>query len=252
MIRFLLISTLFVAPAYALERLSVTSSQQQTAVVEFFTSEGCSSCPPADKWFEAMVQLPSDEIDVLGLAFHVDYWDYLGWKDRFGSPRHTARQRQLGANNLQRSIYTPEFFVNGVEARGTRKVLEKVRSSNQKKATIQMELSVTKLSDSLQLELRSSRATTETEPLQHQFFVYENELTTDVRRGENAGEKLRHQHVVRFMGPELLLKEVNQFRIKIDSDWQLDKIGVAALVTSPGKDIYLQAVHTSISPLLNP
>lgn len=252
MIRILLLSYLLAVPAYALERIEVTSNPQQTAVVELFTSEGCSSCPPADRWFEAMVQITSDDIDVLALAFHVDYWDYLGWKDRFGSPKYTSRQRQLGASNNQNTIYTPEFFVDGVEARGTSKVLEKVRRSNQKKAAIQLELSVSKLSDSLKLELRTIRSSTLTEPLNYQFFVYENQLMSDVKRGENAGEQLSHQRVVRYMSPILSLKEFNQRSIKLDSDWQLDKVGVAALVMLQGKDIYLQAVHTPILPLLSP
>ena len=252
MIRILLLSYLLTVPAYALERINVSSNPQKTAVVELFTSEGCSSCPPADRWFEAMVQLPSNEIDVLALAFHVDYWDYLGWKDRFGNPRYTSRQRQLGASNQQNTIYTPEFFVDGVEARGTSNVLEKVRSSNRKKAPIQLELSVTKLSGSLQLELRTIRPATLTGPLDYQFFVYESQLMSDVKRGENAGEQLRHQHVVRYMSPTQSLREINQRSIKIDSDWQLDNVGVAALVTLRGKDIYLQAVHTPILPLLSP
>ena len=254
MIRLFLVICLLAAPAYtfALDRLSVSSSQQRTAVVELYTSEGCSSCPPADRWFEALTQLPKDEVDVLGLAFHVDYWDYIGWKDRFGSPRYTKRQRQLGANNQQRTIYTPEFFVDGVEARGTGKVLEKVRIGNQQKATIQLELSVSKLSDSLQLELRTVLPTSLTEPLQHQFFVYENQLMSDVTRGENAGEQLRHQQVVRYMSPAQPLEENIQHSIKIGADWRLDQIGVAALVVSPGKDVYLQAVYTPILPLLSP
>ena len=119
--KLIILGCLLAVPAFAAETLTVVSGQQQTAVVELYTSEGCSSCPPADQWLEALIQIPRDELDVLALAFHVDYWDYLGWKDRFGSPRHTSRQRQLGANNNQRSIYTPEFFVDGIEARGTRK-----------------------------------------------------------------------------------------------------------------------------------
>lgn len=254
MIRQFLVICLLAIPAYAfaLERLSVSSSQQQTAVVELYTSEGCSSCPPADRWLEALTQLPKDEVDVLALAFHVDYWDYIGWKDRFGSPKYTKRQRQLGANNQQRTIYTPEFFVDGIEARGTSKVLEKIRISNRKKAPILLELSVTKLSDTLQLELRTVLPTSLTEPLQQQFFVYENQLMSDVKRGENAGKQLRHQQVVRYMSPAQPLKENTRHSIKIEPEWQLDQIGVAALVATAGKDVYLQAVHTSISPLLSP
>ena len=119
MLRILLLTALFSLPAYAGDPIVISSGDKQTAVVELYTSEGCSSCPSADRWLSRLIELPEDEGDVLALAFHVDYWDYLGWKDRFSSAAYTSRQRQLGANNLQRTIYTPEFFVNGMEARGS-------------------------------------------------------------------------------------------------------------------------------------
>ena len=109
--RLLLIACLIASPVFAADEITTMSNGKQTAVVELYTSEGCSSCPSADRWLAALIEVPKDELDVLALAFHVDYWDYLGWKDRFGSPKYTSRQRQLGANNSQRSIYTPEFFV---------------------------------------------------------------------------------------------------------------------------------------------
>ena len=121
-------AVLFTLPAHAAEPIVIESGATQTAVVELYTSEGCNSCPPADRWLSRLAQTPQAEDEVLALAFHVDYWDYLGWKDRFSSSEYTSRQRQLGANNLQRTIYTPEFFVNGMEARGSGTVLDKIRS----------------------------------------------------------------------------------------------------------------------------
>ena len=111
MMRTLLLASLLALPAFAGEPISVNSNQHQTAVLELYTSEGCSSCPPADRWLEKLVTTPQADLDVLALAFHVDYWNYLGWEDRFSSPAYTKRQRVLGANNQQRTIYTPEFFV---------------------------------------------------------------------------------------------------------------------------------------------
>ena len=227
------------------------SNEQQTAVLELYTSEGCSSCPSADKWLAALVEVPEDELDVLALAFHVDYWDYLGWKDRFGSPDYTSRQRYLGRANSQRTIYTPEFFVNGVEARGTRKVLDKIRTANNQQAEIQLKLSISKSSDSLQIELMSVTPDAVEQPLLHRYFVYENELMSDVTRGENSGERLFHQQVVRYMSPELDLENSNRHTINIDSEWRLENIGVAALVTAPGARDYLQVIHASSTSLLD-
>ncbi|MFO1341227.1 MAG: DUF1223 domain-containing protein, partial [Burkholderiaceae bacterium] len=79
------------------------------AIVELYTSEGCSSCPPADQW---LATLPRDG-SVLALAFHVDYWDDLGWKDRFGSAAHSARQRSIQLPSGARFVYTPQVVVDG-------------------------------------------------------------------------------------------------------------------------------------------
>jgi len=248
--KLILISCLLSLPLYAAEKLSVVSSPQQTAVVELYTSEGCSSCPAADQWLEALIEVPKEELDVLALAFHVDYWDYLGWQDRFGSPKHTNRQRQLGANNQQRSIYTPEFFVDGAEARGTRKVLEKIRNSNSKLAPLQLTLSVSKINEDLQLELKTVTKDTSTKILHLQFLVYESQLASDVKRGENSGEYLRHQQVVRYLSPTLELQDNSQHEIRIDPTWRLENVGVAAMITTAGNNAYLQAVHTPINKLL--
>ncbi|NNE62941.1 MAG: DUF1223 domain-containing protein, partial [Gammaproteobacteria bacterium] len=79
----LLLSVVFSLSVSASETITVNSQSNKTAVVELYTSEGCSSCPPADRWLEALIATASGELDVLALAFHVDYWDYIGWKDRF-------------------------------------------------------------------------------------------------------------------------------------------------------------------------
>ena len=249
MIRILLLACLLPISAHAADPIVVNSADRQTAVVELYTSEGCSSCPPADRWLSRLVETPADELQVLALAFHVDYWDYLGWKDRFSSARYTSRQRQLGANNRQRTIYTPEFFVNGMEARGAGNILDKIEQANAEPALLELELTVSRDQTGLVLDLRSpgERAGG---PLHHRYLVYENNLSTDVKRGENAGELLRHQQVVRYMSQPLVLRGENRHRIDIDPAWNGDNVGVAVLVTSPGSLEYLDAVHTPVASLL--
>ena len=249
MIRVLLIACLLSLPAHAAEPIVVNSADKQTAVVELYTSEGCSSCPPADRWLSRLVKTPADELQVLALSFHVDYWNYLGWKDRFSSAEYTSRQRQLGANNRQRTIYTPEFFVNGMEARGSGNILSKIEQANAEPAPLNLELTVSRDQTALVLELRSL-ADSDDGPLHHRYLVYENNLSTDVRRGENAGKILNHQQVVRHMSRALVLRGENRHRIEIDPDWKGENIGVAVLVTSPGSLQYLDAVHTPVAPLL--
>lgn len=84
-------------------------AEQRPVVVELYTSQGCSSCPPADELLAAL----GDRDDVIPIALHVDYWDYIGWKDQFGNPAHADRQRTYASKAGRRSIYTPEMVING-------------------------------------------------------------------------------------------------------------------------------------------
>jgi hypothetical protein len=185
------------------------------------------------------------------LAWHVDYWDYLGWKDRFSSAANTSRQRQLGANNQQQTIYTPEFFVNGVEARGTNNILQKIQHANLQPSPLDLKLTVSRDQSSLVIELASPDADDSSEQILHRYLVYENNLSTDVQRGENSGAILDHEQVVRYMSKAKSLRRQNQYRIAIDPDWKPENIGVAVLVTSPGDRHYLQALHTPVASLLS-
>lgn len=90
-----------------------TSGVKQTSLIELYTSEGCSSCPPAERYLNSLKNHPKLWERFIPVALHVDYWDYLGWQDRFASARHTQRQRQFARVNQQNTIYTPGFFVNG-------------------------------------------------------------------------------------------------------------------------------------------
>lgn len=105
----LLLIALVSASAFAEAACVATSAAQAPALVELYTSEGCNSCPPADRWLS---RLPRDG-SVIPLAFHVDYWDYLGWRDRFASAQFSERQRQQLSVNGSRFPYTPQVVVNG-------------------------------------------------------------------------------------------------------------------------------------------
>ena len=251
MLRVLLLASLISFPAFAADPIVVDSGSKKTAVVELYTSEGCSSCPPADRWLSRLIEVPSDELDVLALSFHVDYWNYLGWEDRFSSAPYTKRQRLLGANNRQRTIYTPEFFVNGKEARGANSILQKIQQANEMPSALDLKLTVSRDSNGLILELQSSGGE-DLDTVHHRYLVYENDLSTDVKRGENSGETLKHEQVVRYMSEAQKLHQQNLYRIDIDPDWKPQNIGVAVVVTTPGDKRYLQALHTPVAALLTP
>jgi hypothetical protein len=98
--------------------IRLESPVEAVAVLELFTSHGCSSCPPADNWFRRFTKHPELWSRVIPMAFHVDYWDYLGWKDRFSRARYSKRQREYRRSGGIRSVYTPGFVLNGREWRG--------------------------------------------------------------------------------------------------------------------------------------
>lgn len=156
--------------------------------VELYTSEGCSSCPPADRWLSS---LPPHSKRFL-LAFHVDYWDDLGWRDRYADARFSERQRDTAARWPVARVYTPAVVIDGGEARGWHRALPapgNVESSA---------LSLTLREDVRALQLGLDVP----DGLQAYAAITESGLLTEVRAGENRGNTLRHDHVVRaYAGP---------------------------------------------------
>jgi hypothetical protein len=225
------------------QTISIKSGPFQTPVLELYTSEGCSSCPPADRWLTEVIKLPTQELDVLALAFHVDYWDYIGWKDSFASPQYTNRQRMLAKANRQNSIYTPEFLLNGTETRGSRNIISKIRQSNLRSSPVQLELKVDKQSEIIDLQLTNHNLTDD--DLNIEFVIFEDNLSSQVDAGENAGKQLTHQHVVRYLSPTLTLSTQLNHQIKVNPGWKTQNLGVAAIVRS-NKSKFLQSLYSRI------
>lgn len=165
----------------------VSSGPTVTPVIELYTSEGCSSCPPADKWASSL-----KGTGALVQAFHVGYWDYIGWIDRFAAPAHTGRQREVAFRNNLRGIYTPQAVLNGKDwpRWGGRPadIQEPARVSIVLKrlATDQFEASVTSVPG---LQAPSSWSA--------YWTITEHGHNSKVQAGENAGEFLKHDFVVR-------------------------------------------------------
>ena len=240
------LTALFSPLLIANEPVTVKSGLYQTAVIELYTSEGCSSCPPADRWLNQLTKVPSNELDKLILAFHVDYWDYIGWKDIYANPAFTNRQRHLARLNQQNSVYTPEFFVNGSEARGTQSVVNKIQSSNKVLSTIDMELTLQQQNNNIVISLASKFDPTILNLVR--FVVYENNLSSNVEKGENAGKNLHHQRVVRYLSPKKTLKPESSHSIQIKPEWNVNQLGVGAFVQSKSGR-HIQAVSGLLTPL---
>ena len=231
--------------------LVVSSAEYRVPVVELYTSEGCSSCPRADEWISKLGDYLNPELDAVPLAFHVDYWNYLGWEDPFSKPEFTKRQRFLGAINNQHSIYTPEFLVSGKETRGTSTVLDAIVSANDEPAQVAIEVILkadgeNALSAMLSVDSRATEGSL-------YLAVYENDIVREIGAGENHGRTLHHDFVVRHWMNVADLKAglyENTHRVAIGDDWNRDNLGFAAIVVDPRSSKTLQALRTDLAPLI--
>jgi hypothetical protein len=163
------------------------SGAQVPVVVELYTSEGCNSCPPADRWLSTLKDKPG----VLAAAFHVDYWDRLGWQDRFASPRFTERQALLQAAAGARYSYTPQVLVNGADWRRWPE-LPSAASASPVRIVLQRE------GDQVDVSVQPVNDATRRWALW--WVALEDGHHSDVRAGENSGVRLHHDHVVRHYG----------------------------------------------------
>lgn len=168
-----------------------TSAAQQTALIELYTSEGCSSCPPADKWLSGLKEDPRLWQDFIPLAFHVDYWDYIGWKDRFASPHYSDRQRRYAAQQSSRTVYTPGFVLNGREWRqwlmGPKLHL---KPSNKQSGQLTVNLKRNTV------EVSFLPNTIDNQALIINLALLGFDISSEVNRGENVGRTLAHDFVV--------------------------------------------------------
>lgn len=193
---------------------SVQSAATVTPVLELYTSEGCSSCPPADKWLSTFKNTPPAGAVIQ--AFHVGYWDYIGWVDRFAAPAHTSRQRQIAAWNQQRSIYTPQAVLNGADWRGWWNH-QPIASHRPAQAQITLKQWAPDRFEALVLPSAGAPANWSA-----YWTVTEHGHSSKVKAGENAGETLAHDFVVRQYTP------VGQYRTEAAKPQKLSFRSIAA------------------------
>ena len=229
------------------------SPAHRVALVELYSSEGCNSCPPADNWLSQWKQGGAAQ-GVVPLALHVDYWNSLGWTDRFSQHRFTERQQTLTDVAGAHTIYTPEVFVAGRELRrwsSAGSFADRVRQivAQPASADVALELAPRAGSPSggfdIDAQFTSHAATAD--PLNAYVAVYENALTSQVRAGENSGATLHHERVVRqWIGPVPLAAGHAQIRRDVmldavDAGAPADRFGVVAFVENAATGDVLQA-----------
>ena len=182
---------------------SASSGATIPGVVELYTSEGCDSCPPADRWFGALKDQAARG-KVVPLAFHVDYWDYLGWKDRFADPAFSTRHRTAASNGGARVVYTPQVLFDSREFQQWRRTTPEKLSGTAAAKPARAELRVSAApagAGQLQVSV-AGKALAGTQRAQAYVALFENGLSSDVKAGENKGVVLHHDFVVRrWLGP---------------------------------------------------
>ena len=177
----------------------VSASSKGFAVVELFSSEGCSSCPPAEAVMHKLIRKASAEsLLVYVIEFHVDYWDYLGWKDTFAMPEYSQRQQDYGGFFKVNSIYTPQAVINGkTEMIGSDedKINAAIATELQSSSSVNIECKTNKTGNSkIEIEYNVSGNIS---GCTLNFAIVESNLTTYIKKGENAHKTLTHDNVAR-------------------------------------------------------
>lgn len=247
------LSTAVVAPAMAQmaagQRCAVQSGPQTAALVELYSSEGCSSCPPADQRLSALRKEAGAASLIVPLALHVTYWDQIGWTDPLAQPQFDARQAELLRHQPRHVAYTPQFFVGGTELRSWDTQLPAaIRRINATAAPVLIRLSATPgPGGKLLLEADASAPAAQTGG-QLYVAISESAIVSKVLRGENRGATLQHDAAVRlWLGPVALAEGSARLRreVKLPASWRPEQLQVVAFVQRADSSAILQAVSTA-------
>ena len=200
-----ILAAAFAAPVQG-GQCAANSGPNTTALVELYTSEGCSSCPPAERWLSGLAAHGQVPERLVPLALHVDYWDYIGWKDRYARREFSLRQRKLTQLQRVALVYTPQVMLQGQDFRGWgtpafEQALAKI-NAQPARADIALEF-LPSGPDTLSVRVRAAVLdAAKANEAGLYLAAYENRLQTRVEAGENRGRTLSHDHVVlEWQGP---------------------------------------------------
>ena len=215
------------------EKSKAASPVHRAVLVELFTAEGCSSCPPADALLGHLRQdLARDGIEVIPLGFHVDYWNSLGWKDRFSSSEYTHRQEQYELTLGLEGPYTPQMIVDGItEFVGSNTI--QAHQAIMQAATRSNTAEITILPDSSDRLLITAKLPPHSGNVELLLAVTEDNLTTKVGAGENNGRELHHSAVVRdFTHVAEFSSETYKATVRraIPAEWKRDNLRAVAFI----------------------
>jgi hypothetical protein len=233
---------LALSPAARAGECTTRSPAQTLALVELYTSQGCSSCPPADRWLSELREPVL--LRAIPLSLHVGYWDYIGWKDPFALRVTTERQRALAAAGGSSGIYTPEVFVSGSELREWRtpgRFEARLSEIQGRSSPVRIEVSARVAPDAVAVDVAVGAAG-ET-PTDAELFVVlkQHGLSTAVDAGENEGRQLANDHVVRHWAGPLPAHGTQSARLPLPADGPR-RFETVAFVASRARGTVLQAV----------
>lgn len=226
----------------AAAQMDTTTPQRTPVIVELFTSEGCSSCPPADLLLRKLeAEQPLVGADVIGMEEHVDYWNHDGWIDPYSSPQWTQRQLDYGAR-LTSQPYTPQMVVDGEsqfvgsDARDASLAIRKAASLPQTQVAVNSSAADAKGVQSFVVSIKKLTGDTSGDVAEVWLAVTEDGLRSSVSRGENSGHVLTHVATLRSLR-KIGVAEENQAtafsgeaRLKFDSRWNHDNLAVVVFV----------------------
>jgi len=212
-----------------------STADRVPVIAELFTSEGCSSCPPADGLLEMLLQeQPIKGVYVIPLSEHVTYWDHQGWKDPFSAQQYTVRQQQYGLRFNIESIYTPQLVVDGArELVGSdKRAIERALADQAKTPKPVLTVTATVADGSLNMAAAGPGLTAEKDA-DLVFAVTEDHLVIDVPRGENAKRTLKHSGVVRWLkSAGAVGSSPATATVKLAQEWHRENLRVVAFVQS--------------------
>ncbi|MFI5097899.1 MAG: DUF1223 domain-containing protein [Candidatus Acidiferrales bacterium] len=241
--------TVSVLGSVAAKRHPVSSSSGQTGkrqfvIAEVFTSEGCSSCPPAEALLKHLSEeQPVDGVEVIALEEHVDYWNQLGWTDPFSSREFSERQEQYASTFHNDGVYTPQLIIDGsAEVVGSRprEAEETIRraASLPKVSLMLKEIGERKNGDAtFQFSAASLPSALNSHKLELWVAVTERGLQSDVRAGENSGHRLQHAAVVRSLRKLQTRDSAAQFKsqitVQLKGGWKQENLAVIVFLVDP-------------------
>lgn len=244
----LAIAAILASPAAGGAACRVSSPDYTVALFELYTSEGCDSCPPADRWFSAL-DLESPTQRAAALAFHVDYWDRLGWRDRFGNATFTQRQYEQMRRHDTSFVYTPQILLQGNDFTSWRNVPQPAKALaaiNARPARATIELAAEPAGRSaiaVDVHVQVFRVP-DRERAVVAVALVQSGLASDVKAGENQGKHLVHDHVVRAWVSGLAVGATGELRqhVELPRPYDSGPLAVIALVEDAVTGDVLQVI----------